>query len=208
MKQIKLILVDDHQIVLDGLKLMFENDSAFQVMASFTNPQDALQYINKHEPDLVITDYSLPGITGLELIASIKEQLTSVKCVLLSMHDEPAIVRQAMKSDINGYLLKSTSKEELKDAVRKVMSGIIYISPEITTRFLHIQRKTQAASLTDREVDVLELIIKELPNKAIADKLKISERTVETYRKNIFLKTSTNNLVGLMKYVFENNLLK
>jgi two-component system, NarL family, nitrate/nitrite response regulator NarL len=208
MKPISLILIDDHQIVLDGLKLMFENDSDFKLINTYTNPEQALKFIGNNPVDIVVTDYSLPGMNGLELIDKIKNQNREIKCVLLSMHDEPAIVRQAMKANINGFLIKNISKTELKEALRKIQAGVIYISPEITTRFLQLQRKATDVSLTEREQDVLELIIKELPNKAIADRLKISERTVETHRKNIFVKTQTNNLVGLMKYVFENNLLK
>ncbi len=208
MAAIKIVLVDDHQIVLDGLRMLLDQDPAFEVIASFTHPEKVLPFLEIQQPDIVLTDYSLPTMNGLELISAIKSIYPSLKCALLSMHDEPSVVRQAMKSNINGYLLKNIPKAGLKEALQKIQAGLVYISPEITTRFIHVQNTADDTSLTDREMDVLEWIIKEQPNKNIADKLHISERTVETHRKNIFRKIGTNNLVGLMKYAFENKLIK
>jgi len=208
MTAIKIVLVDDHQIVLDGLRLLLDQDPTFEVIASFTHPDKVLPFLEIQQPDIVLTDYSLPTMNGLELIGAIKSKYPSLKCALLSMHDEPSVVRQAMKSSIDGYLLKNIPKAGLKEALQKIHDGLVYISPEITTKFIHVQSTAEDTSLTDREMDVLEWIIKEQPNKNIADKLHISERTVETHRKNIFRKTGTNNLVGLMKYVYENKLIK
>lgn len=208
MAAIKIVLVDDHQIVLDGLRLLLDQDPTFEVIASFTHPDKVLPFLEIQQPDIVLTDYSLPTMNGLELIGVIKNKYPSLKCALLSMHDEPSVVRQAMKSSIDGYLLKNIPKVVLKEALQKIHQGLVYISPEVTTKFIHVQNTADDTSLTDREMDVLEWIIKEQPNKNIADKLHISERTVETHRKNIFRKTGTNNLVGLMKYAYQNKLIK
>lgn len=207
MSPIRIVLLDDHQIVLDGLRLLLDQDSSFDVLASFTHPEKVISFLEIHQPDILLTDYSLPGMNGLELIRKVKTKYPSVKCVLLSMHDEPAVVREALKSTISGFLFKNISKAELKNALQKINMGLIYISPEITTQLVSARQNQTNASLTEREMDVLEQIINEQPNKNIADKLRISERTVETHRKNIFRKTNTTNLVGLMKYVFENKLI-
>lgn len=207
MSPIRIVLLDDHQIVLDGLRLLLDQDSSFDVLASFTHPEKVISFLEIHQPDILLTDYSLPGMNGLELIRKVKTKYPSVKCVLLSMHDEPAVVREALKSTISGFLFKNISKAELKNALQKINTGLIYISPEITTQLVSARQNQTNASLTEREMDVLEQIINEQPNKNIADKLRISERTVETHRKNIFRKTNTTNLVGLMKYVFENKLI-
>jgi DNA-binding NarL/FixJ family response regulator len=207
MPPIRIVLLDDHQIVLDGLRLLLDQDSSFEVMASFTHPEKVISFLEIQQPDILLTDYSLPGMNGLELIQKVKLKYPMVKCVLLSMHDEAAVVRDAIKSNISGFLFKNISKAELKNALQKISTGLIFISPEITTQLLNVRQNQTEASLTEREMDVLEQIIKEQPNKNIADKLQISERTVETHRKNIFRKTNTTNLVGLMKYAYENQLI-
>ena len=124
------------------------------------------------------------------------------------MHDEPAIVREAIRMGVNGYLLKNIQQAELKEALRKIYSGLIYVSAEITTQLLqHPGSNQNESALTDRELEVLALITKENSNKQIAEKMHISERTVETHRKNIFRKTGTTSLVGLVKYAYSNNLI-
>ncbi|MDG1276592.1 MAG: response regulator transcription factor [Algoriphagus sp.] len=207
MSPIRIVLLDDHHIVLEGLRFLLDQDPSFVVLASFTEPEKVISFLEIQQPDILLTDYSLPGMNGLELIQKVKTSYPSVKCVLLSMHDEPAVVRDAIKSKINGFLFKNISKGDLKSALQKIHSGLVYISPEISTQLINVRQNQIHNSLTEREMDVLELIVKELPNKQIADKLQLSERTVETHRKNIFRKTSTTNLVGLMKYVFENKLM-
>src|SRR6478736_7759153 len=178
MPAIRIVLVDDHQIVLDGLRLLLDHDPAFDVIASFSHPEKVMPFLTAQQPDIILTDYSLPGVNGLELIRKVKSNYPVIKCALLSMHDEPSVVRDAMKSNINGYLSKNISKAELKEALHKINSGLVYISPEITTQLIKVQNTSDDVSLTDREMDVLAWIIKEQPNKSIADKLQISERTV------------------------------
>lgn len=208
MPAIKIVLVDDHQIILDGLSRLLEEDPSFDVMASFSHPEKALSFLAAQEPDVLLTDYSLPGINGLELIRKAKVIHPAMKAVLLSMHDEPSIVKEAIKFGVNGYLLKNIQQTELKEAIRKIYSGLIYVSAEITTQLLHQSGNSiNESSLTERELEVLNLITKENSNKQIAEKMHISERTVETHRKNIFRKTSTTSLVGLVKYAYAHNLI-
>ncbi len=208
MPAIRIVLVDDHQIILDGLSMLLDQDPSFDVIASFSHPEKALAFLSVQEPDILLTDYSLPGINGVELIRKAKLLHPAMKSVLLSMHDEPSIVREAIKLGVNGYLLKNIQQAELKEAIRKIYSGLIYVSAEITTQLLQQSSGNQNESaLTERELEVLKLITKENSNKQIANKMHISERTVETHRKNIFRKTGTTSLVGLVKYAYSNNLI-
>lgn len=208
MPAIRIVLVDDHQIILDGLSMLLDQDPSFDVIASFSHPEKALAFLSVQEPDVLLTDYSLPVINGLELIRKAKVIHPAMKAALLSMHDEPSIVREAMRLGVNGYLLKNIQQAELKEAIRKIYSGLIYVSAEITTQLLqHPYANQNESVLTDRELEVLKLITKENSNKKIADKMHISERTVETHRKNIFRKTGTTSLVGLVKYAYSNNLV-
>ncbi|MBX7124745.1 MAG: response regulator transcription factor [Cyclobacteriaceae bacterium] len=208
-KQITIVLVDDHQIVLDGLVSLLSSDPSFQVMAALGTGEDVIRFMTKVQPDILLTDYSLPGISGLDLCRQVKRKYPAVKVVALSMHDEVHLVRTIMKEGVDGYLLKNIQQIELKNALRQVMMGHAYVSPEITRMMMSDihQPDREPALLSERELEVLRLITQEFSNKQIADKLFISERTVETHRKNIFRKTHTSSIVGLIKFAFEKKLV-
>ncbi len=204
----RLFLVDDHHIVLDGLKSMFDQDSGFTIIGTASNAEDAIKAIESNKPDILLTDYSLPGANGLDLCVQVKTKYPSVKRVILSMHDEGVLVKQILKEGVDGYLLKSIQQLELKNALLQIVKGMPYVSPEITRLILSDLSNDQPAELlSEREREILNLIAKENSNKQIAEKLFISERTVETHRKNIFRKTNTTSIVGLIKYAFANNLI-
>ncbi len=201
--------MDDHRIVLDGLVSLLESDPDFEISAALGNGEEVLEFIKKDPPDILLTDYSLPGISGLELTRVVKREYPKIKVVALSMHDEAHLVKGILKEGVDGYLLKNIQQFELKNALKQIVLGMPYVSPEITKLLMHDlnQPAEETALLTERERDVLKLIAKEFSNKQIAEKLFISERTVETHRKNIFRKTNTTSLVGLIKYAFANNLV-
>ena len=205
---IKLLLVDDHRIVLDGLRSLFDQDSQFEILGAANSAEEALVFLQKLRPDIVLMDYSMPGLNGSQLATIIKEKHPGVKRVMLSMHDEVVLVNQMLKEGVDGYLLKSIQQAELKMALKQIMDGYPYVSPEITRMMLsNLNSEQPAELLSERERQVLNLIAKEYSNKQIADQLFISERTVETHRKNIFRKTNTTSLVGLIKYAFANKLI-
>lgn len=205
---IKLLIVDDHRIVLDGLKSLFDQDNQFEIMGAASSAEEALRFLQSQIPDILLTDFRLPGLNGLELAMVVKQKFPSVKRVILSMHDEALLVKQILKEGIDGYLLKSIQQSELKMALHQIMSGYPYVSPEITRMVLADMNSGQPDELlSERERQVLNLIARECSNKQIAEKLFISERTVETHRKNIFRKTNTSSLVGLIKYAFANKLI-
>ncbi len=208
--RIKVVLVDDHNIVLDGLVSLLQKDESFEVMGAVSSAEAAVELLKKNQPDILLTDYSLSGMTGMELARVVKEKYPLVKVILLSMHDEAHIIKAALKQGVDGYMLKNIPQEELKGALRHVAKGLPYVSPEVTRLLMEEMNKPkeEAPLLTERERDVLRLIAKEYSNKEIAEELFISERTVETHRKNIFRKTNTTSLVGLIKYAFENSFVK
>jgi len=209
LRSIKLLIVDDHRIVLDGLKSLFSQDPQFEILGAASSAEEALRLIETNTPDILLTDYRLPGLNGLELAMLVKQKYPSVKRVILSMHDEGLIVKQILKEGVDGYLLKSIQQSELKMALHQIMDGFPYVSPEITRMMMSDMNHEQPDELlSERERQVLNLIAKECSNKQIAEKLFISERTVETHRKNIFRKTNTTSLVGLIKYAFANNMIK
>jgi len=208
--RIKIVLVDDHSIVLDGLVSLLTLDTRFEVLASFQTAEKALAFLKTEQPDILLTDYSLQGTTGLELVRKVKDLYPLMRTVVLSMHDEAHIIKAALKEGVDGYMLKNIPQEELKSALRHVAKGLPYVSPEVTRLLMEEMNKPKedAPLLTERECDVLRLIAKEYSNKKIAEELFISERTVETHRKNIFRKTNTSSLVGRLKYAFEHSFVK
>ena len=201
------MLVDDHRFVLDGLKSMFDQDPNFHIEATAGSAEEAMSLLQSNRPDILLTDYRLPDASGLDLCVWTKEKMPNTRRVILSMHDEGALVRQILKEGVDGYILKSVQQLELKNALHQIMRGMPYVSPEITRLLLTNVGQQPEELLTAREREVLTLIAKEYSNKQIADKLFISERTVETHRKNIFRKTNTTTLVGLIKYAFANKLV-
>lgn len=203
---LKTLLVDDHSIIVDGLVALLQHHPDIEVKATTPSANFALSYLAKERFDLLITDYSMPDMNGLELVRTAKAIYPQLKVIMLSMHDEPHIVREVMCVGLDGYILKKHTQQELFQAIDAVYEGRRYWSAEVTQALIQTNNPPTLSELTDREIDVLKLLIEEYTSKQIAEKLHISERTVETHRKNLLRKTNTTNVVGLLKYAFANNL--
>jgi DNA-binding NarL/FixJ family response regulator len=204
----RVVLVDDHGILLDGIKSLLERDSSLSVVHMADTGEKALQYLRSSEADLLITDFNLPGMDGLTLIHTVKRIRPELRIIVLSMHNEVHLVKEILKTGINGYVLKNDSHKELLAAILEVLSGKLYLSSDINRMLVqNLQNPDEGKLLTDREREIVKLIAKEYSNKDIAGELFISERTVETHRKNIFRKTGTTSLVGLIKFAYANNLI-
>lgn len=205
--KVKLFFTDDHAILLGGLVKIVENESEFEVVGTATNVADTLAAFTQKKIDLLITDYNLPDEDGLSLVRKIKRKYPETKILVLSMHDEAHLVKEILKEGIEGYLIKKDSHNELINALYSIKAGKPYLSAEINSMLIRGLNREEDRLLTEREREILLLIAKEYTNRDIAEELFISERTVETHRKNIFRKTGTNNLVGLIKFAYANNLI-
>lgn len=204
----RIFLTDDHEILLDGLKKIINDEDDLEVAGSASTVQDTLDQLTRLHVDLLITDYNLPDDDGLALVRAVKRKYPELKIIVLSMHDEGHLVKEILKEGINGYVLKKDSHNELTDAIYAVKNGKVYLSSDVNTILMKgLHGEGEQKLLTDREREILKLISKEYTNRMIAEELFISERTVETHRKNIFRKTGTNNMVGLIKYAYANNLI-
>lgn len=207
-KQMKVLLVDDHEMMLDGIKAILERELEWELIQTAASGEEALEYLKRQPVDLLITDYSLPEMDGLTLVRAVRHAMPATKIIVLSMHDETHLVKEILKEGINGYLLKKDSHKELIDAIREIQKGKVYLSNDINRLLIEsLQFPEDNRLLTPREREILELIAKEYTNRQIAEELFISERTVETHRKNIFRKTKTSSLVGLIKFAYANNLI-
>ena len=207
MKQYEVLLADDHRILLDGLNSLIDSSETFKVKHAAAGGQEALDYLKKHDYDILVTDYEMPGLTGLELTKAAKAIQPEIKVVVLSMHDDPTVVKEMLREGANGYLLKKDSHRTLLAALQKVVEGKRFLSDEISEILIHAQDEEEKGTLTSREREILKLVAKEFNSRQIAEILFISERTVETHRKNILRKTGASNLVGLIKYAYANNLI-
>ncbi|MEO5946222.1 MAG: response regulator transcription factor [Chitinophagaceae bacterium] len=209
--KITLALVDDHQIVIDGLTALLKGHNKFQFAFATTNSSEVVELMNDNPVDVLLTDVMMPKLPGNELAKKVREKHPNVKILALSMSGQGDMVNEMINdADISGYVLKNIGKQELITALEKIAGGGIYFSEEVLDEMQRAgQRKKQneQAHLTDREKQIVRLIEKELNNKQIAETLFISERTVETHRKNIFRKTNTNSVIGLVKYAYEHRLI-
>lgn len=208
--KIRIAIVDDHQIVIDGITALLDGADNFHIVCAHTSPNALLEALSNTEADILITDVSMPDMNGRVLAKKVRELYPAIRILALSMSGEGATINAMIEeADIMGYVLKNISREELTTAIKKIAAGGIYFPSEVLqemeTRAAAPQEK--APLLTLRETEIIRLIEKEYSNKEIAAALFISERTVETHRKNIFRKTGKNSVVGLLKYAYDHKLL-
>lgn len=210
-RKITLALVDDHQIVIDGLMSLLKGHDRFRLAFASTDPTEVLAKMGEIPIDILLTDVMMPVLPGNELAKQVRKKFPAVKILALSMSGQGDLVNEMINdADISGYVLKNVGKQELVKALDKIASGGIYFSEEVIAelqRSSERKKQIEDAHLTVREIEIIRLIEKEYNNKQIADELFISERTVETHRKNIFRKTNTNSVIGLVKYAYEHKLI-
>jgi len=204
MKKYSVLLVDDHRILLEGVKNLIQDP--FEVKATAASGREALELIKNQEFDILVTDYQMPELTGLELVKAAQAAQPEIKIIVLSMHDDPSLIKELLRAGVLGYILKKDTHKNLTDAFAKVIEGKRFLSDEIAELLIN-NTGEEKGLLTTREEEILKLITKEFSSRQIAEILFISERTVETHRKNILKKTGATNLVGLIKYAYANKLM-
>ncbi|MGF1922851.1 MAG: response regulator [Bacteroidia bacterium] len=205
----KILLVDDHAIVSDGLQALLQGIDGLEVVSKLTSGDFALAFLKQQDVDLLITDYSMPDMDGLTLVKRARQIKPDLKVIVLSMHDEVVMIREMLAAGVDGYVLKKYAQQELVNAIQTVVDGRQYWSAEVNKALLSslLPQEMPENQITERELEVLRLLAQELTSKQIADKLFISERTVETHRKNLMRKTGANNGIGLVRYAYSKKLL-
>lgn len=212
----RILAVDDHQVLIDGLMSLLKKDSLVQFVHEANSGEEALQILEKHhsEIDMIMTDIAMPGISGLELTREVKQRYPRIKVLVLSMYNEPEVVDAILSSEAEGYILKNSGKAELQDAIQKICQGSSYYSAEVISSFMRHRngerkkdKKDIRDMLTSREVEIVQLICEELTTAEIADRLFISPRTVDTHRKHILEKTASKSVVSLIKLAYEFELI-
>ncbi|WP_400192154.1 response regulator [Hymenobacter sp. B81] len=213
--RIPVLLVDDHQLVLEGVRVLLLPEPDLRVVATCTSGAEALRCLAQHpEVQVAVVDLNMPQMSGVQLTQAIRETHPQVRVIALSMFHDHASIQEVLAAGGSGYLLKNTTGTELATAVRRAAAGRTYFNAEVGATLLdHLDVPAnrdgaeRPVTLTAREREILQLIAGEYSNADIAQKLFISERTVETHRKNIFTKTKAKSIVGLIQYALRHKLI-
>lgn len=214
---IKVLVVDDHQLMIEGLRSLLEDEEDISFVSGANSLSEALNCIKTYKVDVILMDINMPEASGIEATAKIKELYPRVKVIALTMHNDISIITRMIEAGASGYILKRTKMNEVLEAIRVVHENGKYLGRDTQQIIMDnlssppdtMESKEEKKSvLSGRETEVLNLIAKEYSNEQIAEKLFISERTVEAHRRNIFIKTKTKTIVGLMKYAIEKGLIQ
>ncbi len=211
MKVYKIVLADDHKIVIDGIKALLEDDERFRIIAEASNGKELVDLVGIAEVDIAIVDIDMPVLNGIEATRIIKKDHPRVKTVILTMHQEKSLIKKFIEMGVDAYLLKNSSREALIDCLEKIISGQKYFDTDVT---LSLLGKTGGANskfgnspdkieLTSREIEIMKLIAEGMSNKEIGKQLHISDRTVDTHRTNIMRKLEVKNVAGIIRYAMK-----
>lgn len=211
---IRIALVDDHKMFREGIKSVLSDEKSIMIVAEAGNAEDIISAISTCKVDVLITDISLPGMSGIELCRYASQNCKQVKILMLSMHTDEEFVMDSVSSGASGYLSKETGHEELIFAIRKIANGEIYFSHNISQTIIQGYRKDKKSSpenpndtLSQRELEVLKLYAEGMSNSEIAEKLFISVRTVESHKTHILQKTGLKSHVDLVKLAIKYKLI-
>lgn len=207
---IRIALVDDHQIVIDGIISMLNTVEKIKVVGSANSGVGLIDLLSKEELDLVLMDISMPVMDGIETTRIVKEKYPNLKVLMLSMHDDLSYTKDAINAGADGFLLKNTGKEEFQKSIFELMDGNKYYSKKIMQNVIDSMKEPnkEEVVLSEREKEVLILIAQEYTTKEIAEKLFISHHTVESHRKNLLFKLDVRGVAGLVKYAIENGIVE
>jgi DNA-binding NarL/FixJ family response regulator len=205
---VNILLVDDHQIVVNGLKSLLAQKPEYLVKGEALNGAEALAVLAVLKIDLVLMDIDMPVMNGIEATKEIKKQFPEVKIIMLTMHDEKAMIKSMLDLGADGYLLKNSSLSELHNAIQSVYLGKQFLSDDVNSALMapDIDKSGALSELTDREIEIIKLIAEGMSNKEIGDKLFISHRTVDTHRTNLMNKLGLHNVAGIVRFAISNGL--
>jgi DNA-binding NarL/FixJ family response regulator len=208
MRNVRVLLVDDHQLVLDGLSALLSGVDGYNCIGTALNGQEALKLLNALTVDVVLMDVDMPVMDGVEATKRVKKDFPEIKVISLTQHNERGMAKRLLDCGADGYLIKNSSQEDLIQAINLVLDGKRALSNELAEQLSGTQTETSASGieveLTEREVEILTLIAEGLSSKQIGEKLFISPRTVDTHRTNMMNKLDIHNIAGLIRFAMKN----
>ena len=206
--KIRTVIVDDHRILRDGIKALLREMHEVEFVGEASNGLEFLDFIKNHELDLVLMDINMPKMNGIEATRQALKLYTSIKVIVLSMHDDAIHYEEMVQLGVHGFLLKESNYDDLQKAIKSVIDGKPYFSQELLLKLLKEKKYSTALEITNREKDVLELICKGFSTAEIADKLHLSVSTIEKHRSELLVKTNSGNSTALAVFAIKNNLVK
>lgn len=216
MAKIKLLIVDDHQVVRKGLRLLFEDEKEIEIIGDAESGQEAMQSLKNHQPDIIMSDITMPDMNGIELTKYVSAHYPQIKIIILSMHLDEQYIMEALEAGAKGYLLKDADENDIVQSVYSVAKDETFLTSSVSNLLAKSYFNKKAApavpkvtsdTLTTREKEVLKLIVEGYSNKMIASDLIISQRTVSAHRYNIMKKLDAPNAATLVRIAFEYNLV-
>lgn len=210
----RIVIADDHRIMRAGLKSLLCFDETFEVVGEATNGDEVLQVAQSLHPDIVLMDIGMPGNENLEALRQVVQNVPQTRVLILTMHDDLALLQECLRSGASGYIIKRAAESELIDAINAVMQGIIYVHPSLMRALVALPIKHTGRSspepdqLTSREIEILRYIVQGYTNRQVAEALQISMRTVETHRANLMEKLNLHNRLDLIRYANEHRLIQ
>ena len=218
MNKIKIILVDDHQLVRDGIKSLISDSFGIDIIGEASNSVELFKQLHQVMPDVILMDISLPNMSGIEITKILKKDYPKIKILMLSMYTSEDFIFNGLKAGINGYLPKNTTRDELLLAIEEVYNGREYFSKSISNIILksfvnsakygNNANDDKMSILTKRETEILKLVVEGVSNQHIADQLFISIRTVETHKTSIMKKLELNSTIDLVKFAIKNKIIE
>ncbi|MEQ9425329.1 MAG: response regulator transcription factor [Cyclobacteriaceae bacterium] len=208
--KIKILIADDHQIIIDGIKSIIEGEGHLELTGQAHTGIEVLEFLRRNKIDLAILDINMPELDGVETTRVIRDKYPDIKILILTMYNKAEFVKNMAEAGAHGFILKNTGRDEMLMAIELLMEGKTYYGQEVTKTLLDSYKKdknTVEVKLTTRELDVLQLLADGLTTPEIAEKLFISTHTVESHRKNLLSKTGEKTSAGLVRYALDNGLL-
>lgn len=214
-KKYRLLIVEDHTLLRAGLTALLSQDADIEIVGEAVNGRDAIQAVGALSPHMVLMDLNMPGMNGIEAILDIKRRYPETRVLVLTIHKTEEYIHESLRAGADGYMLKDATHDELRVAIRSVLNGKSYLSPDISAKVINGYLGTSHAaagsqlwdSLTHREREVLKLVAEGHPNKFIAEYYCLSVKTVEKHRSNLMKKLDLHNTAMLTAYAIEKGLL-
>ncbi len=212
---LRILIVDDHGVLRAGLRAILGEETNYEIVGEAGSSEEALRAAVSLLPDIVLLDLSIPGIGGIEVTRQLHERLPRTKILILTVHEDAALVREALNAGASGYVIKRAVESELLAAIESAQRGDLYVHPSMTRALLEEQqadpprrRRGEPEALTSRETDIVRLIARGFTNKQIADSLNLSVRTVEAHRANIMGKLGVSSRAELVRWASEHKLTR
>ena len=213
---IRVLLTDDHEIILDSLSLLLSRIEGVEVIGTLNDSRQVVDFLHVHDIDVLLTDMDMPNLNGINLTLKVRQQFPQLKILMLTVSEDATSIREAFRAGISGYVMKKAGKAELEKALRTIARGEKYFSESVMTQLVALpsdsarpfdEAPAPLTPLSDREIEIIRLVAQELSTNAIADRLFISPGTVETHRHNILRKLGVKNSIGIIKYALKHGLL-